>query len=209
MEMTNNKELVPLQHYLEAFAAADPQEMSSRAAVPYDEETHQFSLTFLGKRYRIGWPEFTLAQESEDGVYSPLLSGNQAKILVLRYLTECSYVASAGKMLTYRELPWGEVYFRQFSGRCLSRLAFSYGNRLAQFREKMEKLGAKQIAQSDAGYEIAVFPDFTVQFLLWEGDDEFPPSSQILFSDNFAAAFHGEDPVVVSEIIISALKQIA
>ncbi len=208
MEITNNKELVPLQHYLEMFASADPLEMSRKTAVPYDEETKQFSLTFLGRTYRIGWPEFTIEAADDIQVYSPLLNTNQAKILALRYLTECSFVSPSGTMMTYRELPWGELYFRQFSGRCLSRLAFSYGSRIAQFREKMEKLGAKKLSQSDAGYEIDIFPGFTVQFLLWESDEEFPPSSQILFSDNFAVSFHGEDPVVVSEIIISALKQL-
>mgnify|MGYP000594588565 CR=1 FL=1 len=29
--------------------------------------------------------------------------------------------------------------------------------------------------------------------ILWEGDEEFPPSSQILFSDNFPVSFQAED----------------
>jgi hypothetical protein len=67
-------------------------------------------------------------------------------------------------------------------------------------------MGAAKIQAGDAGYEIEVFPGFFVRFQLWAGDEEFPPSSQILFSDNFAAAFHAEDLVVVCDIIIGTMK---
>jgi len=42
--------------------------------------------------------------------------------------------------------------------------------------------------------------------LLWEGDDEFPPSSQILFSDNFPVSFAAEDMAVMGDVIIGSLK---
>ena len=45
-----------------------------------------------------------------------------------------------------------------------------------------------------------------VKFILWAGDDEFPPSSQILFSDNFAASFAAEDLAVVGDISINMMK---
>ena len=46
-----------------------------------------------------------------------------------------------------------------------------------------------------------------VQFLLWAGDEEFPPSSQILFSDNFPLSFEAEDLAVVGDIAIGTLKK--
>ncbi|MCD7832377.1 MAG: DUF3786 domain-containing protein, partial [Lachnospiraceae bacterium] len=121
-------------------------------------------------------------------------------------LKACFTARSTVKFLTYREVPWGEVYYRQFSGRCLARLAYSYGNRLEAFCTAMEKLGAKKIAAGDAGYEIEVFDGYWIRFQLWGGDEEFPPSAQILFSDNYAAAFHAEDLVVACDVIIGAMK---
>ncbi|MBR4755026.1 MAG: DUF3786 domain-containing protein, partial [Lachnospiraceae bacterium] len=44
-------------------------------------------------------------------------------------------------------------------------------------------------------------------FILWAADDEFPPSSQILFSDNFEYAFKAEDMAVVGDISIGAMKK--
>jgi hypothetical protein len=42
--------------------------------------------------------------------------------------------------------------------------------------------------------------------ILWEGDDEFPPSAQILFSDNFPVSFQAEDMAVMGDVIIGAMK---
>ena len=63
-----------------------------------------------------------------------------AKILVLRYFTEGDHMQATGSLLSYRDLPWGEVYYRQFYGRCIMRLARMFGNRLADFRNIMEGL---------------------------------------------------------------------
>lgn len=208
IERNNNKELVPLEHYLEEFRKADPEEISARTGFLYDKETHVFHVTFLGRKYAVSYPDFQISVLDEKYGFCPLLEMNPAKILVARFLLEGAVSVSTGKFLTYREIPWGEVYYRQFNGRCMMRLAFSYGNKLDQFKEAMEKMGAVKVKAGDAGYQFEIFPGYFVQFLLWEGDEEFPPSSQILFSDNFPAAFHGEDLVVVCDIAIGVLKKL-
>ncbi len=202
----DNKERVPFEHYLEEYKTKDPFEISRRTGFPYLEEERCFQVSFFGKEYRISFPEYEI-QCLEEG-YSPLLSQTAARILVIRFLIEGCQAVTTGKFLTYREVPWGEVYFRQFQGRCMMRLAYGYGSRLEAFSEKMEKLGAVLVPAADKGYQFEVFPGFYVQFLLWEGDEEFLPSSQILFSDNFPAAFHAEDLVVVCDIGITTLKAI-
>ena len=209
MEITNNKELVPLEHYLEEYAKADPGEMAARTGFSFQEETGCFQAVFLGRRYEISHPDFTIACADQVPGYSPLVETNPAKILMARFLLEGSTVPGTGKFLTYRDVPWGEVYYRQFNGRCMMRLAFSYGNKLEAFLNACEKLGARKVSAADAAYEFEVFPGYYVQFLLWAGDEEFPPSSQILFSDNFPVGFHAEDLVVVCDVILNTLKQIS
>ena len=103
-------------------------------------------------------------------------------------------------------MPWGEVYLRQFDGRCIKRLAFTYGNRLGDFEKIMEHIHAKKVSHGDIAYEVEIFPDYQIQMILWEGDEEFPPSSQILFSDNFPVSFAAEDMAVMGDVIIGSLK---
>ena len=44
------------------------------------------------------------------------------------------------------------------------------------------------------------------QQVVWQGDEEFPPNAQILYSDNFAEGFAAEDRVVAGDILISTIK---
>ena len=90
------------------------------------------------------------------------------------------------------------------------RLAFGFGNKLKKFEEIMEKIGAEKISNGDAGYEFEFLNDLKLRFILWAGDDEFPPSAQILFSDNFPMAFtQGEDMAVVGDVSINMLKALS
>jgi hypothetical protein len=206
----DNKERIPLEHYLEEYRRIDPKEAALRCGVEYDEEKSQFHIRLLGKRYLIDYPEFAVRREdeSEEGVF-PLLDMVPAKIIVLRFLISGQYVNSTGKYLTYREVPWGEVYFRQFEGRCLMRLKFGFGFKLEAFAAAMERMGGERISMGDVAYEFEFINGLHVRFILWEGDEEFPPSSQILFEDNFPYAYQAEDLAVVGDISISTLKKLA
>lgn len=206
----DNKERIPLEHYLEEYRKIDPKEAALRCGVEYDEEKQQFHIRLMGYHYLVDFPEFGVQkeQEEEEGAFL-LLDSVPAKIIVLRFLISGQAVKSSGKYLTYREVPWGEVYFRQFEGRCLMRLKFSFGFKLEQFASAMEKLGAQKITMGDVAYEFEFINGLHVRFILWAGDDEFPPSSQILFEDNFPYAYQAEDLAVVGDISINTLKALA
>ena len=68
------------------------------------------------------------------------------------------------------------------------------------------KLGGTEINQGDMGFEFTVLQDYRIRISVWEADEEFPPSAQIMFSDNFAAGFLAEESVVAAELLIGALS---
>lgn len=206
----DSKERIPYEHYLQLFQGADPLEMSERSGIPYDSEKQTFTLRLMGVVYMVKYPEYTISHEAEGTIgYYPLESAVNVKILILRYLVEGCQSFSTGKFLTYRETPWGSVYLKQFQGRCLMRLAFGFGNKQEQFQRAMEKIGAKRLSHGDIAYEFELLDGYYLQMILWAGDDEFPPSSQILFSDNFPNAFQAEDMAVVGDITITMIKALA
>lgn len=207
----DNKERIPLEHYLSEYRNIDPKEAAERCGVEYDEEKQQFHIRLMGFHYLVDFPEFAVHKEdeNEEGAFL-LLDMVPAKIIVLRFLISAQVVKSSGKYLTYREVPWGEVYFRQFEGRCLMRLKFGFGFKLDKFAEGMEKIpGVKKLSLGDVSYEFEFINGLHVRFILWAGDEEFPPSSQILFEDNFPYAYQAEDLAVVGDISISTLKALA
>ena len=103
-------------------------------------------------------------------------------------------------------MPWGEMYIKPYTGRVLTRAAFTFGTRVAAFRAACEKMGATAVNHGDAGYRFDFIGGYAMQILVWEGDDEFPPNAQVLYTDNFADGFAAEDRVVAGDILISTIK---
>ena len=200
----NNKERVPYEHYKAIFTKTDPLLISERCNLPFDDESKTFSICLMEESYTIHHPSAEIRNKNGD-----VMETMNASILLLRYLSEGSYAKPTGKLLTYRDIPWGEVYFPNFQGRCISRLSRTFGNRIDAFEKAMEKINAQKIEMGDSAYKFAFIDNLYIYFILWGGDDEFPASAQILFDDNIPLAFTAEDIAVVGDISIGKLKQIA
>ena len=158
-------------------------------------------MNLLGREFAIAHPDYAI-RALDDGKLPPL----PVQTFLLRYLLESKDVAWAGQWKTFREMPWGEMYIKPYTGRVLTRAAFTFGTRLAAFRSAAEKMAAEAVNHGDAGYRFDLIGGYQMQILVWEGDDEFPPNAQILYSDNFAEGFAAEDRVVAGDILISTIK---
>ena len=199
MQIENHKEEVPFAHYEGLFRSLDPQEAVNRTGVKWDGK--EFYVNLLGREFAISHPDYAL--RALDGGALPPLS---TQTFLLRYLLESRDVAWRGEWKTFREMPWGEMYIQPYTGRVLTRAAFTFGFRLGAFRAAAEKMGALPVKHGDAGFEFPLIGNFKMRFLVWEGDDEFPPSAQVLYSDNFAEGFAAEDRVVAGDILITTIK---
>ena len=201
MQVENHKEGVPFEHYVNLFKNIDPAEATVRTGADFDGKV--FSLCLLGTTYQIAWPDYAISAECEDAF---ALKALPPQTFLLRYLIEGKKVMAKGEYKTFREMPWGELYIQPFTGRCLTRAAFTFGTRVKAFAAACEKLGAKKLPSGDAGYELEILPGYTMQIIVWEGDEEFPPNAQILYSDNFVDGFAAEDRVVCCDMLISYIK---
>ncbi len=199
MQIENNKEEVPFSYYAEAFSKADPAEISSRLGIPFENNT--FRLTLLGKEYEITHPNATVGRG-----LAPADVPLPVQTFLLRYLLEAKQVPWAGTWKTFREMPWGELYIKPYTGRVLTRAAFTFGTRVEKFRAACEKLGATPLKHGDAGFAFDFIGGYKMQLLVWGPDEEFPPNAQVLYSDNFADGFAAEDRVVAGDILISHIK---
>ncbi len=200
MQIENHKEEVPFAHYEEKFRALDPASVAERLShVTWNGS--EFTVTLLNRIFAISHPEYAI-RALDDGKLPPL----PTQTFLLRYLLESRDVAWRGEWKTFREMPWGEMYIKPYTGRVLTRAAFTLGTRVASFKAAAEKMGAEPVKHGDAGYRFELIGGYQMQILVWEGDDEFPPNAQVLYSDNFADGFAAEDRVVAGDILISTIK---
>lgn len=198
MQIENHKEEVPFAHYAQQFAQLDPLEAAARTGCPFDGAA--FTVRLLGRDYSVAHP--SAAVRAADGAEPPL----PLQTFLLRLLLLGRQAEATDEFRTFRELPWGEVYIKPFTGRVLTRAAFTFGTRLPAFRQASERLGGTMLPHGDTSYEFTLFDRYRLRLLLWEGDDEFPPNAQLLYSANFADGFAAEDRVVAGDLLIGALK---
>ena len=200
MQVENHKEEVPFGFYEEKFKTLDPAEVTARVTdVSWDGS--EFTVKLLGREFAIAHPGYAI-RALDGGSIPPL----PTQTFLLRYLLESKTVFWRQTWKTFREMPWGEMYIKPYTGRVLTRAAFTFGTRLAAFKAAAEKMGATPVKHGDAGYEFALIGPYRMQILVWEGDDEFPPNAQVLYSDNFESGFAAEDRVVAGDILISTIK---
>ena len=200
MQIENHKEEVPFAFYEERFRTLEPADVRQRLkAVAYDGK--EFTLKLLGREYAISHPDYAI--RCLDGGKLPPLP---TQTFLLRYLLESKKAIWGGTWKTFREMPWGEMYIKPYTGRVLTRAAYTFSFKLAQFSTACQKMGAVKLQHGDAGYQFELLPGFFIQILIWQGDEEFPPNAQVIYSDNFAEGFAAEDRVVAGDILISTIK---
>jgi len=200
MQVENHKEEVPFAHYEEKFRTLSPADVTARLeAVKWDGKA--FTVKLLGREFTVSHPQYAIAAK-DGGALPPL----PTQTFLLRYLLEGKDTPWSGQWKTFREMPWGELYIKPYTGRVLTRAAFTFGTRIDAFRAACEKMGATALPHGDAGFAFDVIGGYKMQILAWAGDDEFPPNAQIIYSDNFAEGFAAEDRVVAGDILISTIK---
>ena len=200
----DNKTRIPYEHYKQLYSKANPQEISERTNIPYDSLAHTFNIRLLGEEYTLSWPDFVMKSVSGEEYLE-----YTAIILIARYLLEGKYTPCTDKKLSYTDMPAGNLYYEPFKGRCLMRLAYAFGFKLDLFAKAMEKIGAEKVDMGDVGYKYELINGFYMYMGLWAADEDFGPSSQILYSDNFPDAFTTEDMAVCGDISIATVKKIA
>ena len=200
MQVENHKEEVPFSHYEGLFRAMDMASAAERLP-ELRRDGNEVFLTLLNRTFAIAWPEYAI-RPLDGGPVPPL----PTQTFLLRYLLEGRTTVWKGDWKTFREMPWGEMYIKPYTGRVLTRAAFTFGTRLDAFRAAAEKVGGRPVPHGDAGYEFDLIDGYRMQILVWAGDEEFPPNAQVLYSGNFADGFAAEDRVVAGDILIGILK---
>ena len=127
-DVQNNKEEVPFAHYEARFRELDPEEAAQRCGVKF--ENGAFTVTLLGDEYVITWPEYTI---SADNPRAFARKNIPTQTFLLRYLLEGKKAGPWLSFKTFREMPWGELYISPYTGRVLTRAAFTFGTRVGKF----------------------------------------------------------------------------
>ncbi len=123
------------------------------------------------------------------------------QILILHYLANAGGSPLTGRLITYRDLPSGVVYFPTFSKRTTDQLTMRFGRDAAGLVKAAEQAGGLPGDMGDATVIIDIFPRVPITLVLWAGDDEFPARMNLLFDANITDYMEPEDVTVACEVL--------
>jgi hypothetical protein len=124
------------------------------------------------------------------------------KILIIHYLAQAKGTPLSNKAISYKELSEGANYFPTFSKRTIKPFVERFGKEPVRLVDVATKVGGYKADYGDIAVTINAFPRIPITFVLWQGDDEFPPEGNILFDSNINDYLPIEDIIVLCEAIV-------
>ena len=179
--------------------ALDVRNIADRARAEYADED-SLVVSFFSTKYIV---------DRTKGAVSKQDGGEPAHrfvaALILHYLIGAKDVEPTGRLLTFRELEGGDVYYDAFYRRAIAPLAQELGSIPRLLLDRAKRIGGEPANIGDASVRVLVFPKIPVVAVVWMGDDEVPSSANILFDTTAGMHLHTEDLAAVGDLVADAL----
>jgi hypothetical protein len=127
------------------------------------------------------------------------------RILVLHYLLCESPISLAGELVSFRSFPEGQFYWQPFLSRTVKPLLGRIGNDLDLLRKHLQRFDWEEVSMGDFGARIHALGELYVTLVYHLGDDEFPPTADVLFDACITQVFVAEDVAVLASRICIGL----
>lgn len=195
--MRVHQEKVPFDFILKKFVEMDPESISNALGVPYCDKEECFELNLMGQDYKIIFPTGEVYNSNLDEVTSCVL-----KTILIRYLVNGKGTSLTNNYISYKEIQDGQVYYPNFYKRTILRLADIYNQDPASFLDKSNALDANILDKGDLSFSFDFMKNVNFQFILYDEDEEFEATANILMDQNIEDYFNAEDLAVVVDVAI-------
>ena len=195
-------ELTKQKNYQQAFDLAcasikgmDLGERAKKAGADFREENGgKFIIDFFSEPYTIHFPQVDF--------FSPLKKAVSlvTRVLILHYLIRADGTSLSKKWVGYKDIHGGILYAGVFARRVTEPLQNRFGRSARLFQDTGLSLGGDPAGVGDASFVLHVLPLVRLQYVLWEGDDDFPSSVQLLFDASVDHYLSLEDIVVLGQM---------
>ena len=198
------------KYYRQAFDLAcqqikerDPKESAERSGAHFEKASSgkggRISLRLFNARYVVDFPDLLVT--SPDKKVISLVT----KIILLHYLIKADGRPLSHQLVPYKEIPGGMLYAEVFARRAVGPLIPIFGQSPERFHDAGFRLGGGRAEYGDVSFVLMAFPRIPMTYILWNGDEEFPATIQILFDKSVEGYLSLEDIVVVGEMATSRL----
>src|SRR5690554_4371853 len=128
------KDKIPYEYYKNEFSKQIPEKIQENTGVHFDKETQIFHVKLLTDIYQVSFPDGEVTGPTPNIKFA-------LKTLLLRYLIHAQGTKPSGRMIHYRDVPDGNIYYSNFYGRCLLRLAKTFKKDPDLLASALESIG--------------------------------------------------------------------
>jgi hypothetical protein len=185
---TNQKETVDPSHW-DRLSKLHPTDVCNRTEALYNPARDGFLLTVYNLRYlilpktkkilRVGWNDQPVEEEFHYFFY----------LMVLVYLIKAKDIKPTHTWVSGKDLKGGFTFFQGPHSLQVRELEDLYGKNPDAFLNAGKKLGGNKILYGDKGVALEVFPKVPLVYILWKGNEEFPPKIGVLFDSTIQFHF--------------------
>jgi hypothetical protein len=162
-------------------------------------EGYHVDVPYFNEVISLETPEFSFKSSKEVNV--TLVT----KIIILHYINTANGASLGGDKILYEDIPGLAGYLPVFERKAAKPLTSAFGFDRHAFLDAGLKLGGEKEGYGDTSFTLHALPRVPITFILWEGDEEFPPSVRILFDPSIAGYLPLEDISVISKLASTRL----
>ena len=162
-------------------------------------------IDYLGKPVHITAPVMTLTCDKDDWKERGGPIKLREEIFILHYLIRASGIHPKGNFIPFRRMDGGITYDSVFRARSVGRLLSAFRDREECLRDIGGIFGGTPGDLGNVSVRLMVLPHVELSLVLWKGDDEIPPSGNIIFDESVMDYLPTEDCVVMAETVVSRI----
>lgn len=185
------------EYSLRNFTSKKPGEMAKNSGSTFDPKKSTITLQSLGQWIDVKYPEGKISFSNSG--HSPVWNWS---LLILNYLSRADNTPVSNRLISYRELESGQVFYPAFLRESIKPLVSKISQEPAdRIMQACLKLGARLEEKADVCAVFDFLPRFPITVKIWLKDEEIGGSANILFDAGANHYLHTEDIAVAGNLV--------
>jgi len=178
-------------------------ERASAAGAAWNPSTGIIELSLLNRKFHLDTGKIDVIDPSGGKVEL------WEKIVLMHYLLKATGRKPTGKLISYKEIPDGRLYWPNFISRVHKHVLAAFGSNPESLIAAGSALGGRPFPQGDAAVQISALPRVNIIYIIWKSDEEFGPETGCPFDETITEYLPTEDITVLASMMAVKLMKIA
>ncbi|MFC1993846.1 DUF3786 domain-containing protein [Chloroflexota bacterium] len=178
-----------------------PYAAANKSGTEFDGD--KFRLPLFERSFLVHYPSMRVEEENVS-----VLPPQWLQLILLHYLLQAQGNTLAEEWATYRQLPGASFFEARFRKMSIDSLLRAFGHDLESFKRAALALkGTPMSRTGDAAFRFMALPRIPMACILYLGEDEMPPSINVLFDAAAPTYLPTEDLSYLGLYLALGLKQ--